>query len=99
MMYCGDDKYIDYPAYFGLAFSYDLVNWYRSTQNPIFSRSKKGNWDDGGIWYAQIFKYKKKWYLWYEGWGGGESHETEYGPGGHSQIGLAIFDGEIEDLL
>ncbi len=100
MIYAGDDKYMDYPPYFGLAFSYDLINWYRSSQNPIFSRGKKGEWDDGGIWYAQIFEYKNKLYLWYEGWGGGESHEKEYGRGGHSQIGLAICDGfDISDML
>lgn len=100
IVYAGDNKYLDYPSYFGLAFSYDLINWYRSTQNPIFSRGKKGQWDDGGIWFAQIFKYKNKWYMWYEGWGGGESHEKEYGPGGHSQIGLAICEGyDLEDML
>ncbi len=100
MVYAGDNKYLDYPPYFGIAFSYDLINWYRSTQNPIFSRGKKGEWDDGGIWFAQIFEYKNKWYMWYEGWGGGESHENEYGRGGHSQIGLAICDKyDIDDML
>ena len=100
MVYAGDNRYLDYPPYFGIAFSYDLINWYRSTQNPIFSRGKKGEWDDGGIWFAQIFEYKNKWYMWYEGWGGGEAHKNEYGRGGHSQIGLAICDSYgIEDML
>ncbi len=99
MIYAGDDKYMDYPPFFGIAFSYDLINWHRSTQNPIFSRSPKGEWDDGGIWFAEIFPYKDKLYMYYEGWGGGESHEKEYGPGGHSQIGMAESKYKLEDML
>lgn len=99
MFYAGDDKYMDYPAYFGVAFSYDLVNWYRGTQNPVFSRGKKGEWDDGGIWYAEVFPYKNRLFMYYEGWGGAESHEKEYGQGGHSQIGLAVSDYSLEDML
>ena len=99
MIYCGDDRYLDYPPFFGLAFSYDLVNWYRSSQNPVFSRGAKGAWDDGGIWFGEAFPYKDKWYLYYEGWGGGESHEKEYGPGGRSQIGMATSLVAIEDML
>ncbi len=99
MFYAGDDKYRDYPAYFGLAFSYDLIHWYRSTQNPVFSRGKKGAWDDGGVWFPEVFPHNKKLYLYYEGWGGGESHEKEYGPGGHSQIGLAVSGYDLEDML
>jgi predicted GH43/DUF377 family glycosyl hydrolase len=99
MLYCGDNKYIDYPAFFGLAFSYDLINWHRGTRNPIFSRGKKGGFDDGAIWYGQILAHKGKLYLWYEGWGGGESHEKEYGAGGRSQIGLAVSGYNIEDML
>ncbi len=99
MVYAGDDKYMDYPPYFGIAFSFDLINWYRSTQNPIFSRGEKRQWDDGGIWFAEVFPYKDKLYMYYEGWGGGESHEKEYGPGGHSQIGMAESGYKLEDML
>jgi predicted GH43/DUF377 family glycosyl hydrolase len=99
MFYAGDDKFIDYPAYFGIAFSYDLVNWFRGTQNPVFSRGKKGDWDDGGIWFAEVLPYKKRLFMYYEGWGGAESHEKEYGPGGRSQIGLAISGYQLEDML
>jgi predicted GH43/DUF377 family glycosyl hydrolase len=99
MFYAGDDVYRDYPAYFGLAFSYDLVHWYRGTQNPVFSRGKRGAWDDGGIWFPEVFPHKSRLYLYYEGWGGGESHEKEYGPGGHSQIGLAVSEYSLEDML
>lgn len=99
MVYAGDDRYMDYPPFFGIAFSFDLINWYRSTQNPVFSRGAKGRWDDGGIWFAEVFPYKDKLYMYYEGWGGGSSHEKEYGPGGHSQIGMAESDFKLEDML
>ena len=99
MLYAGDSMYVDYPAYFGLAYSFDLINWNRGRQNPVFSRGAKGQWDDGGIWYGDMFEYKNKWYLYYEGWGGGESHEKEYGPGGRSQIGMATGAFELWDLL
>jgi predicted GH43/DUF377 family glycosyl hydrolase len=99
MMYCGDKKYRDYPPFFGLAFSYDLLHWYRSTQNPVFSRGKKGEFDDGAIWFGDLFPYNNKWYLYYEGWGGGASHNAEYGAGGRSQIGLAAGEFNIEELL
>ncbi len=99
MIYCGDNKYIDYPPFFGLAYSYDLVNWHRGTQNPVFSRSVKGAFDDGGIWYGQLYEHNGKTYMWYEGWGGGpESHDKEYGPG-RSQIGLAVSEYMIEEML
>lgn len=99
MFYAGDDTYRDYPPYFGIAFSYDLIHWYRGTQNPVFSRSRRGAWDDGGIWFAEVFPYKGKMYMYYEGWGGGESHDKEYGPGGHSQIGLATSEYDVADML
>jgi predicted GH43/DUF377 family glycosyl hydrolase len=99
MMYAGDNMYHDYPPFFGIAFSYDMVHWIKGTQNPVFSRSEKGDWDDGGIWFAQVFEYNCKWYLWYEGWGGGESHEKEYGPGGHSQIGMATGEYDLAEML
>ena len=99
MLYCGDNRYIDYPPYFGLAFSYDLITWHRSAKNPLFSRGEKGEWDEGAIWYGQLYEYKSKWYLWYEGWGGGASAEREYAPGGRSQIGLATGEFDITDLL
>jgi predicted GH43/DUF377 family glycosyl hydrolase len=99
MIYAGDNKYLDYPPYFGLAFSYDLIHWIRSTQNPVFSRGKKGQWDDGAIWFGDMFLYKGRWYLYYEGWGGGESSGKEYGRGGHSQIGLATGNFNVEEML
>ncbi len=99
MLYCGDNKYIDYPPHFGIAFSHDLITWHRSTKNPVFSRGEKGEWDEGAIWYGQLYEYKNKWYLWYEGWGGAASAEREYAPGGRSQIGLATGEFDITDLL
>jgi len=99
MLYAGDNRYMDYPPFFGLAFSHDLVNWHRSGQNPLFSRGEEGAFDEGAIWYGQLFEHGRKWYLWYEGWGGGESREKEYGPGGRSQIGLAISGVDLRDML
>lgn len=99
MFYAGDDTYMDYPPFFGIAFSFDLIHWYRSTQNPVFSRGQKGDWDDGGIWFPEVFPYKDKLYMYYEGWGGGQSHEKEYGAGGFSQIGMAESKYKIEDML
>jgi predicted GH43/DUF377 family glycosyl hydrolase len=99
MLYCGDDKYRDYPPFFGLAFSYDMIHWYRSTQNPVFSRGKKNDFDDGTIWFGDLFPYNNKWYLYYEGWGGGASHGSEYGAGGHSQIGMATGEFDIAQML
>ncbi|MCE5300392.1 MAG: hypothetical protein LLG37_05905 [Spirochaetia bacterium] len=99
MLYAGDNKYLDYPPYFGIAFSTDLIHWTRGSQNPVFSRGVRGSFDDGGIWYGQLYDLNGKWFMWYEGWGGGDSHDKEYGPGGHSQIGLATGVFNIEELL
>jgi predicted GH43/DUF377 family glycosyl hydrolase len=99
MIYAGGGKYLDYPPCFGMAFSYDLVHWTRSTQNPVFSRGKKGQWDDGAIWFGDMFLYKGKYNLYYEGWGGNDSHDQEYGRGGHSQVGLATGVFNIEEML
>jgi len=94
MFYCGSDCCDDYPAHVGLATSTDLVHWYKSETNPIFSRGEEGEWDEGAIWFTTVEKIGGKYYLWYEGYGGGEARHKEYGSylkGGKSQIGLALF--------
>ena len=93
MIYAGSSEYKDYPANFGLAYSNDLINWTKYADNPIFHRGEKGNWDEGGIWFGTINKINNLYYMWYEGFGGGISRENEYGQGGKSQIGLAIYEG------
>ena len=35
MMYCGSDRYNDYPADAGLATSHDLIRWQKYSGNPV----------------------------------------------------------------
>jgi predicted GH43/DUF377 family glycosyl hydrolase len=94
MFYCGSDRFSDYPANAGYATSTDLIHW-RKHSYPIFSRGSEHAWDEGAIWFTTVEKIGGKFYLWYEGYGGGEAREKEYGSylqGGKSQIGLAIMD-------
>jgi predicted GH43/DUF377 family glycosyl hydrolase len=93
MFYCGSDRFSDYPAHAGLATSTDLVHWQKDARNPLFSRGHEGDWDEGAIWFTTVEKIGDRYYLWYEGYGGGDSRNKEYGSyllGGKSQIGLAI---------
>jgi predicted GH43/DUF377 family glycosyl hydrolase len=94
MFYCGSDRYSDYPAHAGLATSTDLVRWRKFEGNPVFSRGEAGAWDEGAIWFTTVEKIGGRYYLWYEGYGGGDSRTKEYGSylqGAKSQIGLAIM--------
>ena len=95
MMYTGSDRYNDYPSYAGLATSVDLVHWRKYSRNPIFSRGEKSAWDEGAIWFTTTEKIGDRYYMWYEGYGGGTARTEPYGSylkGGKSQIGLAIFE-------
>lgn len=97
MVYCGSDRFSDYPAHAGLATSTDLVHWRKYEGNPIFSRGEPGDWDEGAIWFPTVEKIGGKYHLWYEGYGGGDSLTKEYGSylqGGKSQIGLATLEAE-----
>ena len=97
MIYCGSDRFSDYPASAGLATSTDLVHWRKYEGNPIFSRGDQGDWDEGAIWLTTVEKIGGKYYLWYEGYGGGEARNKEYGSylqGGKSQIGLATMEAD-----
>lgn len=94
MMYCGSDRHNDYPADAGLATSRDLVHWTKFSGNPIFSRGREGAWDEGAIWFTTVEKINGMFYLWYEGYGGGEARRKPYGSylkGGKSQVGLATL--------
>ena len=93
MFYCGSDRFSDYPAHAGYATSTDLIHWHKHPQ-PVFSRGPEHSWDEGAIWFTTVEKIRDKYYLWYEGYGGGEAREKEYGSylqGGKSQIGLAVM--------
>ena len=95
MMYCGSDRYNDYPAAAGLATSKDLIHWSKFNHNPLFTRGKKGEWDEGAIWFTTVEKIGGKYYMWYEGYGGGKARIESYGSylkGGKSQVGMATLD-------
>ena len=92
MSYCASDRYDDYPSHAGLAVSDDLVNWRKSKFNPVFSRGEEGTWDEGAIWFTTVEKVGGTYYMWYEGYGGGDARTEPYGSylqGGKSQVGMA----------
>ncbi len=94
-LYCGSDRWKDYPANAGLAVSRDLSSWIKYGGNPVFSRGEKGAWDEGAIWFTTVERINGRYWLWYEGYGGGEARDKEYGSylkGGRSQVGLAVLD-------
>lgn len=111
MIYGGGDKFDDYPPAFGLARSKDLKKWERYPGNPIMERGLSGTWDEGGIWFGTVYKFRDTYYLWYEGCGAGlgvsDSNALEaskkcrdYDYGGYakisfSQIGLAVYKGKL----
>lgn len=95
MVYCGSDQHKDYPFHAGLATSRDLVNWTKYQGNPIFSRGEAGSWDEGAIWFTTVEKINGRYYMWYEGYGGGTARTQPYGSylkGGKSQVGMATLD-------
>lgn len=98
MMYCGSDRYDDYPWHAGLATSHDLVHWEKYSGNPVFSRGSEGAWDEGAIWFTTMAKIDGVYCMWYEGFGGGTARTEPYGSyleGGKSQIGLATLETEF----
>lgn len=97
MIYCGSDRYDDYPGHAGLATSHDLIRWKKYEANPIFSRGEAGEWDEGAIWFTTVEKINGIYYLWYEGYGGGTARWKPYGSylkGGKSQVGLATLEAD-----
>ncbi len=95
MVYCGSDINKDYPFHAGLATSADLIHWKKYDANPIFSRGAEGQWDEGAIWFTTVEKIANRYYMWYEGYGGGTSRTVPYGSylkGGKSQVGMATMD-------
>ena len=95
MVYCGSDRHKDYPFNAGLATSRDLIHWEKYPGNPIFSRGDEGQWDEGAIWFTTVEGIDGRYYMWYEGYGGGTSRAEPYGSylkGGKSQVGMATMD-------
>ncbi|MFC2085937.1 hypothetical protein ACFLRO_01855 [Bacteroidota bacterium] len=95
MMYCGSDRFDDYPSHAGIAVSDDLVHWRKFEGNPVFSRGEEGAWDEGAIWFTTVEKIGDTYFMWYEGYGGGSSRSEAYGSyltGAKSQVGMARLE-------
>jgi predicted GH43/DUF377 family glycosyl hydrolase len=95
MVYCGSDRNKDYPFSAGLATSRDLVHWTKYPGNPIFTRGAEGEWDEGAIWFTTVERIGGRYFMWYEGYGGGTARTVPYGSylkGGKSQVGMATLD-------
>ena len=113
MTYAACERFLDYPESIGLARSKDLINWERYPQNPIFKRGDAGTWDEGALWFASVRKIDNRYLMWYEGTGTGlgmvsepareaskKAREENYGgyrETSFSQMGLAVFEGDITD--
>ena len=92
MIYQGSDTFIDFPDRFHAAYSDDLIHWTKVDNDfPLMTRGSLGDWDQGGIWYGEVFEYKDSLYMLYEGWGCyciPEDRDTPYFPG-NSRTGIA----------
>lgn len=93
MVYQCSAKHMDYPDRFHVAWSDNLLLWNKvENPEPFFIRGPAGSWDEGAIWYGEVFEHKDKLYMYYEGWGSGRpgyNRNKPYVRGGRSQTGLA----------
>lgn len=93
MVYQSSDRHFDYPDRFHVAWSDDLIEWTKvDNDEPFFERGSLGSWDDGGIWFGEVFEHDDTLWMFYEGWGGGTgvvNRDQPYYQGGRSQTGLA----------
>ena len=100
MVYQGSDTFIDFPDRFHAAYSDDLINWTKVDNDyPLFTRGFLGEWDQGAMWYGEVFEYKDTLYMLYEGWGCyclPETRDTPYFPG-NSRTGIAQVS--VKDFL
>ncbi len=109
-----NERFKDYPESICISRSYDLINWEKSDKTVIY-RGHPGSWDEGALWFATVYKYKGKYYLWYEGTGTGNNRIKEkditesdkainesyggYGKSSFSQIGMATYTGNLSDYF
>lgn len=109
-----NERFKDYPESIGISRSYDLLNW-ETSKDIVITRGKPGSWDEGGLWFATVYKHNDTYYLWYEGTGTGNkrtnSMEIElsdkainesyggYGITSFSQIGMALYKGKLSDYF
>ena len=93
MVYQASAKHFDYPERFHAATSTDLVHWTKvSSPTPLFMRGAPGQWDQGAIWFGEVFEHDQRLYMLYEGWGweGNDfDRRRAYAKPGRSQVGIA----------
>ncbi len=98
--YQGSSNSYDFPDRFHIAMSDDLIHWTKvKNDKPLFTRGSRGAWDQGGIWFCEIFEHQDMLYLYYEGWGrpGYVDNRDEPYFSGCSRIGAA--SASKEDFL
>ena len=93
MVYQASAVHFDYPDRFHAAHSTDLINWTRvANPLPLFERGEPGEWDQGAIWFGEVFEHAERLYMLYEGWGrrgSGFNRDRAYAKPGRSQTGIA----------
>ena len=87
---------VDLPDGFGLARSSDLQNWKKYPYNPVFRLGQKGSWDDGAIWFGDVFNYMENLFLVYEG---GRMEDIQTHSPGLTQVGLAQIRASVFDQI
>lgn len=90
--YQGSSSHYDFPDRFHIAMSDDLIHWTKvKNDRPLFTRGSRGEWDQGGIWFCEIFEHEDMLYLYYEGWGRPGEVENRDEPyfSGCSRVGAA----------
>lgn len=93
MVYQGSARHFDFPDRFHVAYSDDLLTWTKvSNRVPFFTRGEADTWDQGAIWFGEVFEHNNTLYMYYEGWGkvGPVANRDEpYFGGGYSSTGVA----------
>ena len=101
MIYQGSNRHFDYPDRFHAAYSDDLINWIKIENNfSLMTRGDLGEWDQGGIWYGEVFQYQDTLYMLYEGWGCDcipVNRDEPYFEGGNSRTGISRVS--VNDFL
>lgn len=86
-------KHFDYPDRFHVAHSIDLIRWTKvDNDRPFFTRGARGQWDQGAIWFGEVFEHGDRLWMYYEGWGWESmdfDRDRHYAKPGRSQTGAA----------
>jgi len=98
MVYQGSTRHFDFPERFHVAYSDNLLDWTKvNNDKPFFKRGDAGTWDQGAIWFGEVFEYNNTLYMYYEGWGcdgAVPDRDYPYFGGGHSSTGCASVSKE-----